>query len=98
MTMIDRLLHTSPARSFFLFGPRQTGKSTYVQKLLGKNDLYISLLPQRAFSEYSKEPGRFRSEILAHQQKYPKFTCVVDEIQKLPALLDEVHDLIETYG
>lgn len=96
--MIKRILNPSLNRSFFLFGPRQVGKSTYVQSLLKKQDLYINLLPQRIFLDYLRNPGLFRQEILAHKQQYEKFTCIVDEIQKIPALLDEVHDLIENHG
>lgn len=93
--MVKRVLLPSKTRSCFLFGPRQTGKSTLVKEQLKESDLYINLLPERTFLSYAKEPGRFREEILAHQKKYPNALCVVDEIQKLPALLDEVHDLIE---
>lgn len=96
--MIDRILQCSNNRSFFLFGPRQTGKSTYVTNLLKQEDLYINLLPQRVFLDYARDPNMFRQEVLAHKQKYQKFTCIVDEIQKIPALLDEVHDLIENHG
>lgn len=97
--MFKRLLVTSKNRSFFLFGPRQTGKSTYIKAHLGKNDLYINLLPQRIFLNYTRNPNLFREELLAHQKLYgSNFTCIVDEIQKIPALLDEIHDLIETYG
>jgi predicted AAA+ superfamily ATPase len=96
--MINRTLTSSKIRSFFLFGPRQTGKSTYVSSLLEPQDLYISLLSQGTFLTYARNPGTFRQEVLAHQKRYTHFTCVVDEIQKIPSLLDEVHDLIETYG
>lgn len=94
--MLKRILQTTQNRSFFLFGPRQVGKSTYVRTLIEPQDLYITLLPQRLFLEYLRDPNLFRQEILAHKKKYEKFTCIVDEIQKIPALLDEVHDLIET--
>lgn len=96
--MIKRTLNPSKTRSFFLFGPRQTGKSTYVSSLLKPQDLYITLLPQGIFLGYARNPGTFRQEVLAHQKQYGPFTCIVDEIQKIPALLDEVHDLIETYN
>lgn len=96
--MITRKLQPSQKRSFFLFGPRQTGKSTYVNTLLGPEDLYINLLPQRTYLAYSRTPEIFRQEVLAHWQRHKNFTCIVDEVQKIPALLDEVHDLIENYG
>jgi predicted AAA+ superfamily ATPase len=94
--MIPRILNLSDSRSYFLFGPRQTGKSTLIKEKLTASDLYINLLPERTFFSYAKEPGRFRQEILAHAQKHPNALIVVDEIQKLPRLLDEVHDLIES--
>lgn len=94
--MFSRQIKSSKTKSWFLFGPRQTGKSTYVKSLMGPTDLYIDLLPQRAYLNYSKTPGRLREEILAHLQKYNKFTCIIDGVQKIPALLDEVHALIES--
>jgi uncharacterized protein len=96
--MLKRTLSPSKVRSFFLFGPRQAGKSTFVKTLLTEEDLYINLLPQRIFLDYIRDPNLFRQEVLAHKRSHPKFTCVVDEIQKIPALLDEVHDLIENEG
>ena len=83
-------------KSWFLFGPRQTGKSTYVRSLLTENDLYIDLLPQREFLGYAKEPGKIRGEILAHMRTHEGSICAIDEIQKIPQLLDEVQELIES--
>ncbi|WP_291322638.1 DUF4143 domain-containing protein, partial [Desulfonatronospira sp.] len=60
--------------------------------------LYINLLPQRDFLHYAKSPGKMREEILAHLDRYENPLCVIDEIQKIPALLDEVHELIESKG
>jgi len=93
-----RSLHPPASKSWFLFGPRQTGKSTLVRGLLGPDDLYIDLLPQRTFLNYAKNPGRLQEEVEAHRQRHDPFTCVIDEVQKLPALLDEVHGLIESTG
>lgn len=94
--MILRKLTPSTSKSYFLFGPRQTGKSTFVRARLAPADLYIDLLPQKNFLSYAKTPGRFRGDVLAHLRARGAFRCVVDEIQKLPELLDEVHELIET--
>ncbi|MBN2124830.1 MAG: ATP-binding protein [Deltaproteobacteria bacterium] len=96
--MFPRQIHPVKTKSFFLFGPRQTGKSTYVQSLLTPQDLYIDLLPQRNYLGYAKNPGSVREEILAHLERYPEGKCVIDEIQKIPSLLDEVHELIESRG
>jgi uncharacterized protein len=96
--MFRREINPSKTKSFFLFGPRQTGKSTLVKSLLTPGDLYIDLLPQRAFLNYAKTPGRVREEIVAHLETHEDPLCVIDEIQKIPSLLDEVHELIESRG
>jgi uncharacterized protein len=94
--MFKREINPIKTKSYFLFGPRQTGKSTFVKSLLGPKDIYIDLLPQRNFLNYAKNPGRIREEILAHLKTYEDPLVVIDEIQKIPALLDEVHELIES--
>ena len=96
--MFNREINPAKSKSYFLFGPRQTGKSTFVKSLISRKDLYIDLLPQRNFLNYAKNPGRLREEILAHLRQYDDPLCIVDEIQKIPALLDEVHELIESRG
>ncbi len=97
--MFKRLITPVKSKSWFLFGPRQTGKSTLVKSLLKANDLYIDLLPQRDFLNYAKNPGRLREEVLGHLNRVQGiFTCVIDEIQKIPQLLDEIHELIESTG
>ena len=69
------------------------GKSTFVKSLISRKDLYVDLLAQRNFLNYAKNPGRLREEILAQLRCYDDSLCIVDEIQKIPALLDEVHEL-----
>ena len=96
--MFKRELNPAHSKSYFLFGPRQTGKSTFVKSLMTSKDLFIDLLPQRDFLGYAKSPGKMREEILAHLNRYDNPLCVIDEIQKIPALLDEVHELIESKG
>ena len=81
----------SPKQSFFLFGPRGTGKSTLL-KHLWKDALTIDLLEPDVFRRYSARPERLREIILAH----PKIRVVViDEVQKCPELLPVVHFLLE---
>lgn len=94
--VIKREITFSEGRSCFLFGPRQSGKTTLVKSCLAPSDLYFNLLPETSFLSYAKEPGRFRAEVLSHAKRHKRFRCVIDEVQKLPSLLDEVHDLIET--
>lgn len=77
--------------SFFLWGPRQTGKSTLLKHTYPEA-VWVDLLKADEFRRYTQHPERLREELLA------KPGCpfvVIDEIQKVPALLDEVHWLIE---
>lgn len=81
-------------KSLFLFGSRQTGKSTLLKSLF-PDCLLINLLKSDQFLKYQQSPKIFREEVLAVNNEYP---IIVDEIQKLPILLDEIHLLIENYG
>ncbi len=78
-------------RSLFLFGPRQTGKTTYLHDRY-PNARFVDLLDARTFRELSARP-----ELLRLSLKPDETLIVIDEIQKLPALLDEVHLLIERH-
>ncbi len=78
-------------QSFFLFGPRGTGKSTWIKQHL-ENVLIIDLLSPEVFRAYSAKPERLR-EIAAAQESGA--TIVIDEVQKLPQILDVVHQLME---
>ncbi|MFC1825300.1 ATP-binding protein [Thermodesulfobacteriota bacterium] len=79
------------SQSYFLFGPRGTGKSTWIEYMLG-DAVRIDLLDPEVFRAYSARPERLR-EIAEAQD--PGATIVIDEIQKVPQLLDVVHQLIE---
>ena len=79
-------------RSCFLFGPRQTGKSTLIRQQLGGFPVY-NLLDQALYVRLSRNPGLIR-EALAPGTS----VVVIDEIQKLPALLNEVQLMIEEHG
>ena len=76
-------------KSYFLFGPRQTGKSTLIREQLQGVPVY-NLLDGPTLLRLSRSPTRLREEIRPEQK-----VAVIDEIQKLPSLLDEVHYLIE---
>ena len=80
-----------PRESFFLFGPRGTGKSTLVKERF-KEALYIDLLDPETFRSFSAYPERLREILLAAPDKR---TIVIDEIQKVPQLLSLIHSLIE---
>jgi len=90
--IIPRMLR-QPDRSFFLFGPRGTGKSTWLQQVLPKA-LRLDLLDARLFLELSRDPHRLEALVGARPDDA---WIVLDEIQKIPALLDEVHRLMALY-
>ena len=81
-------------QSFFLFGPRGTGKSTWLKQNL-KNALIIDLLAPDVFRLYSARPERLGDVIRAQKAVD---TIVIHEIQKLPQLLDVVHQLMEQHA
>lgn len=76
-------------KSYFLFGPRQTGKSTLVQHRFPAAKVY-NLLDNALFLEFNSRPGRLKEEISGGDD-----LVVIDEIQRIPQLLNEVHLLIE---
>jgi uncharacterized protein len=81
-------------KSLFIFGPRQTGKSTWLKSEFA-DALYINLLKRKDMDFYLSHSNGLESEI----QKFIKINksniVIIDEIQKMPQLLDEVHDQIE---
>ncbi len=91
---IDRKLDIASVvakKSCFLFGPRQCGKSSLVRKTLPDAHI-LDLLSGDTYTRLSRNPG-YIEEICRDSRP-----IVIDEIQKLPILLDEVHRLIETKG
>ncbi len=76
-------------KSFFLFGARATGKSTLIQSSLPEAHV-IDLLHNKTYTNLLKDPSSLENLIRGHQK-----IVVIDEIQKLPVLLDEVHRLIQ---
>ncbi len=87
---MSRLL-SCPNRSFFLFGPRGTGKSTWLKQVLPEA-LRLDLLDSSLFLELSRDPHRLEAMV---GKRAPGAWVVLDEIQKIPTLLDEVHRLME---
>jgi predicted AAA+ superfamily ATPase len=87
---IKRLLEV-PNRSFFLFGPRGVGKSTWLEKTM-QDALFFNLLDSSLYLELSQNPANL--EALAGNIPEGSW-IVIDEIQKIPTLLDEVHRLME---
>ncbi len=84
-------LFNPPNKSFFLFGPRGTGKTTWIKKHFSKA-IIIDLLDPSIFRQYSTRPESIKNLVYAH----PAQTIfVIDEVQKVPDLLGMVHKLIE---
>ncbi len=79
-------------KSHFLFGPRQTGKTFLVHRALPRARVY-DLLDSSVYLALSQRPGRLAEELAANDR-----VVVIDEVQRLPELLNEVHRLIEERG
>ena len=89
--IVRRLLSLDlPAgRSAFLWGPRKVGKTHWIHEhLAGEGTTFLDLLETDTFAEYASRPALLR-------ERWKGGLTVIDEVQKLPALLDEVHWLIE---
>lgn len=93
--MYSRLFQAKGQRSFFLLGPRMTGKSTLLKSLFPQA-FWIDLLSGDAYQKYLSQPGVFYDEVMYQLKKNAKTTIVVDEIQRLPELLNEVQRMIES--
>jgi len=92
--IIKRLLEVDlpPGKSAFLWGPRKVGKSFWIAKNL-PDVVIIDLLKTDVWAEYISRPALLRERYGHHQG-----LIVIDEVQKVPAILDEVHWLIENRG
>ena len=80
--------------SVFLWGPRRTGKTYWVREHLAGSPV-IDLLQTDVFAEYASRPALLRERFSAPDVTRGRGPIVIDEVQKLPVLLDEVHWLIE---
>ena len=99
MESIGRLLKIElPKRqSAFLWGPRKTGKTTYLRASF-PGSLTYDMLQTDLFLEFTKRPFLLREQLLAADPKQLKEPVIIDEVQKVPQLLDEIHWLIENKG
>ena len=95
MTVFERLIKKplESRKSFFLFGPRGTGKTTWLKHRLPEA-LFVNLLQSEYYNRLSANPGHLRQLIPPDHTGW----TVIDEVQRIPALLNEVHDLIEARG
>lgn len=91
--MYSRLLKPPEAESFFLFGPRGTGKTTWVRRTFPRA-VYIDLLEAELYTQLMANPQRLESLVPSGHRDW----VVIDEIQRIPDLLPEVHRLIEIHG
>jgi len=92
---VDRILDLAgllEKKSYFLFGPRQTGKTFLIHHSLTNAKIY-DLLDTSNYLSLSRDPSRIGQELTPQDR-----IVVIDEIQRLPHLLNEVHRLIETQG
>ena len=81
--------------SIFLFGARQTGKSTILRQQFGKDSIYIDLLDSELRSRFSRRPVLLYEML---KEKAAGSIVIIDEIPELPQLLNEVHRLISERG
>lgn len=96
-SMIHREISIARTRSFFLFGARGTGKSTLLRQLFpDPGVLWVDLLNPDEEDRLARRPMELVERIHA-VRPHPDWV-VIDEVQKVPALLDEVHGLIENRG
>jgi len=96
---IQRLLHIDlpEKQSAFIWGPRKTGKSTLLKTAFPDSILY-DFLRSELVIELSKRPSTLREQLLARRPEDLARPVILDEVQKVPAVLDEVHWLIENKG
>ena len=99
MEHITRILDIDLPRgqSAFLWGPRKTGKTTYLRTRF-PHSLTYDFLQTDLFLEFSKKPSLLREQLLAKEDDTLSHPVILDEVQKTPQVLDEVHWLIENKG
>ena len=95
--MISRHLQPTASRSFFLFGARGTGKTTFLREHFAREEvLWIDLLLPEVEDRYASRPRLLAEQIAARPD--PAGWVIIDEVQKVPKLLDVVHSQIESAG
>lgn len=94
MSTLPRLLQLPEDESFFLFGPRGVGKTTHIKNIgFLKNAIYINLLKASEENRFSRNPDELSAIAAALPTR--RQHIIIDEVQKVPKLLDIVHDVIE---
>lgn len=99
MERIERMLELKlpQGQSAFLWGARKTGKTTYLKRRF-PDSLVFDFLKTDLFIEISKNPSLLRERLLAKNDSTRNSPIILDEVQKVPQVLDEVHWLIENKG
>src|SRR3990167_7178472 len=90
-----KLPHLLKNKSYFLFGPRATGKSTLIKTQFPESIPVINLLRSELYLRLSTAPNELESIILSYEDHS---LVIIDEVQRVPELLNEVHRLIEDKG
>ena len=94
--MISRLLTIHDIRSFFLFGPRQSGKTTLIENIIDRQKtLSINLFLTSEYTRLIAEPVAFERELDAAIKNQRITTIFIDEIQRIPELLNTIHVYLE---
>src|SRR3990170_1172279 len=91
--MYTRILKPPKNKSFFLFGPRGTGKTTWLKQRF-PDALYFDLLNAEIYNDFLARPNRLEAVIPKSSNKL----VIIDEVQRVPELLSEAHRLIENRG
>ncbi len=96
MFLYNRLLNIDlpEKQSAFLWGARKTGKSTFLKNTF-PNSLCYDLLKEDLYFSLLKNPSLLRYEIQSQSLEILKYPVIIDEIQRIPALLNEIHWMIE---
>jgi uncharacterized protein len=99
MQSIERILNLElpENQSAFLWGPRKTGKTTYLRSRFSDSIVY-DFLQTDLFLDFSKRPSLLREQLMAKDPESLKHPIILDEVQKIPGIMDEVHWLIENKG
>ncbi len=93
--MIPRILQLPKDESLFLFGPRGVGKTTYLKNLpFFEKSIYINLLTSENENRFNRNPDELAN--IANSLSSENQHIIIDEVQKIPKLLDIVHNLIES--
>ena len=93
--MVQRTIKLPEEKSFFLFGPRQTGKTWLLRHTFDPaKAMTYNLLLSDEYMRLNARPQLFRDEVLQRPQSVTH--VILDEVQRVPALLDEVHHLLES--